>query len=133
MLFMIIGFGIDTESRFESVICWVFGAAGVALFIVFCRGAWMITKETSTHVLSIDENDFCWGFLGREKRIPVKDLKELHWIEMDGLYASIVTKDDRKFSLPYIENVLSLKSRQAFLDYMKAYQQHIRIVTNDGS
>jgi hypothetical protein len=130
MLFMIIGFGINTEDRFDLVVRWVFGIAGVALFIIFFRGAWMITKGTLTHVLSIDENEFRWGFIGYEKSIPVKDLKEIHWIEMDGLHVSIITKYNQKFRMPYVENVLSSKSRVAFLDYMKANHQNIRIIKN---
>jgi hypothetical protein len=48
MLFTIIGFGINAEDRFDWVVGWVFGIAGIALFIIFFRGAWMITKGNLT-------------------------------------------------------------------------------------
>ena len=73
------------------------------------------------------------GVLGREKSLPIMELKELEWIEMEGLHATIITKDNRKIRLYCLENVLGTTGRKAFLDYMKAHHQNINIFYNKES
>jgi len=94
MCFMLIGAVSLEEPLSEAWFGQVFGLVGIALFIIFCRGAWMIASGTLTHLIAVDDKEFCWGFVDREKSINIEALKEIRWDESDGLQVALVSNDD---------------------------------------
>ena len=130
LIFMLLGVGALTLNEidlFTRVLGLVFGLVGLAVFVVCVRGAWMMTNGAITHVFSVDEEFIEWGFLGKEVREPIKSLEGIYWNESDGLTCVLHFRDGRRVRLPYIENVLSHKSRAAFLGFMAAHHPSIPV------
>jgi hypothetical protein len=100
---------------------------GVCLFVIFLRGCWMATSGALTHVFSVDGDEIAWGFVGREKRLAVSDVEEFYWDDTDGFTFLVIQKDGTRVRLPYIESVISYKSRGRLLAFLRSNLPTIRI------
>jgi hypothetical protein len=127
VVFMLIGF-FDTEeiSGFNAFRL-IFGGVGICLFVIFLRGCWMATGGALTHVFSINGDEIEWGFVGREKRLSVSDVEEFYWDDTDGFTFLVIQKDGTRVRLPYIESVISYKSRGRLLAFLRSNLPTIRI------
>jgi hypothetical protein len=90
----------------------------------------MATGGSLIHVFSVSEDEIEWGFVGREKRLAMSDVKEIHWDDTDGFNFTITKTDGGQVRLPYIENVVSYKSRSRLLAFLRSTFPDIRISGN---
>lgn len=127
VVFMLVGF-VESESESGGdAFRIIFGVVGVGLFVIFIRGCWMATGGALVHVLSISEEEIEWGFVGREKRLSMSDVEEIYWDDTDGFTFTITKADGKRVRLPYIENVVSYKSRGQLLSFLRSTFPDIRI------
>lgn len=126
VVFMLVGFvNFESESGVDPFQI-VFGFVGVGLFVIFLRGCWMATGGALIHVFSVSDDEIEWGFVGREKRLAMADVKEIYWDDTDGFSFVITTTDGERVRLPYIENVVSYKSRGRLLAFLRSTFADIR-------
>lgn len=125
---MLIGF-VERESG-AGAFQMIFGIAGVCLFVVFVRGCWMATGGALTHVFSVSKDEVEWGFIGREHRLAMSDVKEIYWDDTDGFNLTMTKTDGGRVRLPYIENVVSYSSRGRLLAFLRNTFPEIRISGN---
>jgi hypothetical protein len=127
VVFMLVGFvDIGSESGGDAFRI-IFGVVGVGLFVIFIRGCWMATGGALIHVFSVSEDEIEWGFVGREKRLAMSDVKEIYWDDTDGFNFTITKTDGGRVRLPYIENVVSYKSRGRLLAFLRSTFPDIQI------
>lgn len=119
VLFLLIGFASSEETSGIDGFRIIFGLLGASLFVIFIRGCWMATRGSIIHVLSIDEAEIEWGFMGKEKRLPISEVAEIYWDDTDGFTFLIARRDGKRIRFPYIENVVSRKSRGILLAYLR--------------
>lgn len=125
--FMLVGFvDIESESRGDALRI-ILGVVGVGLFVIFIRGCWIATGGALIHVFSVNEDEIEWGFVGREKRLAISDVKEIYWDDTDGFNLTITKTDGGRVRLPYIENVVSYKSRGRLLAFLRSTFPDIQI------
>jgi hypothetical protein len=79
------------------------------------------------HVLSIDEEEIEWGFVGKEKRMSISEIAAFYWDDADAFTFLILRKDGKQVRLPYMENVVSYKSRGALLAFLRSAFPSIQI------
>ena len=126
---MLIGFHtIGTEGRASMEL--IFGIAGVAIFIIFIRGAWMMTGGALIHVFSIDSSKVIWGFLGKEKELDITTVEQIYWDDSDGFTLIMKTKSGQQIRFPYIESAVSHKSRSELLRFFRTTLSSISIHGN---
>ncbi|MGB0990938.1 MAG: hypothetical protein ACPG32_00540 [Akkermansiaceae bacterium] len=125
MFFMLIGF-VGVDERGWNALSYIFGIPGVLLFGIFIRGAWMATKGAVVHVFSMDNDEIQWGFLGKEKSIPVRSVSSIHWSEVEG-FGLLLNTSEGRIRLPYIENALSVSGRAELLAYLRTNHRSIEI------
>ena len=127
VVFMLVGFvDIESESSGDAIRV-IFGVVGAGLFVIFIRGCWIATGGVFVHVLSISEEEIEWGFMGREKRLPMSDVKEIYWDDTDGFNFTITKTDGGRVRFPYMEIVVSGKSRGRLLTFLRTTFPGIRI------
>jgi len=126
LLFIFIGFhSLFTEDTASMEL--IFGIAGLVVFIIFIRGAWMISGCSLTHVFSIDKTKVTWGYAGKEKELPINSVKNIYWDDSDGFTLLMTTNKNEQIRFLYIENTISLKSRPALLEFLRNTLPHIPI------
>ena len=118
MFFMLIGFvrvGEDGRPSMDLI----FGVAGVALFLLFLRGGWMMTGRSPVHVFSMDHNKVVWGFVGKEQELDASEIDRIYWDDSDGFSFQMTMKDGRQVCFPYMANVVPFTSRPALLRFLR--------------
>ena len=88
----------------------------------------MATGGALTHVFSITKDEIEWGFVGKEKRLVVSEVEEIYWDDTDGFNFTITKKDGVRVRFPYMENVVSHKSRGKLLAFLRSTFPEIRVV-----
>ncbi len=120
LVFLLVGFiDLENESGVDTFRV-IFGVVGICLFVVFIRGCWMATSGALVHVFSIDEEDLEWGFVGREKRVSVAEIAQIYWDDTDGFTFVIHLTDGTRIRFPYIDTVVSYKSRGDLLAFLRS-------------
>jgi uncharacterized membrane protein YhdT len=120
LVFMLVGFiDLENESGFDTLRV-IFGVVGICLFVLFMRGCWMATSGALVHVLSIDEEDLEWGFVGREKRVSVSEISQIYWDDSDGFTFVVTLTDGTRIRFPYMSNVVSYKCRGVLLAFLRS-------------
>ncbi len=130
VFFMGIGF-IGIGSNSYSWCQMIFGLVGIGLFILFMRGGWMMASGPYIHILSITEDQFIWGRLGKEKMLAISEIQSFYWHEFDrDLTFRINAKDGKSYRIISIENIVSLKNRPKFKAYLKNVHSKIPVSGN---
>jgi len=127
--FLLIGFSwIEMEGLdwFRIIFC-VFG---IALFVLFFRGAWISTTSPLIHIFSIDLDEIEWGFVGKEKQMKISELSDIYWEDFDEFTLILTSKTGKKIRMPYITNVVSHKSRGKLFAHLQTH--HAKILTVMG-
>jgi hypothetical protein len=128
-LFLLIGFsGIEKEGFNSFQI--IFGLFGIALFVLFFRGAWISLTSPLIHIFSIDPDEIEWGFVGKEKQMKISELSDIYWEDFDGFTLILTSNTGKKIRMPYIMNVVSHKSRGALFAHLQTH--HAEILTVRG-
>ncbi len=118
VVFMSLGFHSLAEGEWSSFEV-VFGVAGMAVFVIFIRGAWMMSGGSLTHVFSIDREKVIWGFIGKEKELNISEVKTIYWNDSDGFTMNMSKYDGSIIRFPYIETVVSYKSKGELLKFLR--------------
>ncbi len=118
MIFMLLGFYSTIEEGRASIEL-IFGFAGLALFVICIRGAWMMTGRALIHVFSLDQHKVVWGFMGKEKQLDIQDVTQIYWDDSDSFQLQMTTKEGAQVRFPYIANVVGFKSRPELLRFFK--------------
>ncbi|BCU78696.1 hypothetical protein llg_34110 [Luteolibacter sp. LG18] len=109
---------------------------GLPLFIIFVRGVWMTATQPNRFVFSIDEHEITWGQFGKERTLPIEQVRRFHWNDSDGFNFCIITKQGERIPLYVLETVLSYQSRPALLEFLRTAHPDLEIegcVTADAT
>lgn len=115
-VFMLVGFYELGEKGHLSIEV-IFGLAGLGLFIIFMRGAWMLVSGIHTHVFSIDRNQVVWGYVGKEKTLDMAQVRHIYWDDTDGFTLNMTTHEGELIRFIYAETVISINSRWKLLRF----------------
>jgi hypothetical protein len=129
LVFMLIGFhNTGSEGRFSFEL--IFGLVGIVVFIIFVRGAWMMTGGSLIHVFSVDSSKLIWGFIGKEKELDITTVDQIYWDDSDGFTLMMTTKDGQQIRFPYIQSTVTHKSRSELLRFFRTAFPRITIQGN---
>lgn len=127
LLFMMLGAaGIDNPEGVR-VLPLLFGLVGLAVFIIFIRGAWIAVGRPRHIIFSIDENEVEYGILGHQNKIAISDIRHFYWDDTDNFNFSITCKDGEKHRILYIETSVPHKRRPQLLAYLRSAHPDIPI------
>lgn len=129
MVFMLIGFlrvGEDGRASMDLI----FGVPGVATFLLFLRGGWMMTGRSLVHVFSMDRNKVVWGFVGKEQELDASEIDRIYWDDSDGFSFQMTMKDGRQVRFLYMDNVVPFKSRPTLLSFLRTSFPSIPLAGN---
>jgi hypothetical protein len=125
--FMVVGISDIEQESGTSLLRILFGLGGVALFVVFIRGCWIATGGATVQILSIDEDKFEWGYMGREKELATSEIKEIYWDDDDGFTFVLRLKNGKRIRLPSIGVLIPQKGRGQLLAFLWAAHPEIPI------
>lgn len=130
LIFMLIGFIGSESEQGATLFPTIIGIVGICIFVIFLRGSWMATAGATTHIFSINETHIEWGFLGKEKQILLTDIAAIYWNETDGLTLNVNKTNGDLIRFPYIETIVSHKSRASLLTAIQNALPTIKISGN---
>lgn len=102
----------------------VFAAIGLFLSVLWVRGIWSLISP-NIYDIDVDETTIAWGQRGKQKSIPLADLRRIHWDDSDGLSIHFIKKDGGRVC-PHA--IFAAGSRpEAFRRYMEDHHPEIPI------
>lgn len=127
LLFMMLGAVSIDHAEGVQAFPLLFGLVGLAVFVIFIRGAWIAVGRPRHFIFSMDENEVEYGFMGNETKIAIPDIRHFYWDDTDNFTFSITCKDGSKHRMPYIETAVPHKRRPQLLAYLRSAHPDIPI------